>query len=85
MSYCEIKLCFTVSNLNSFKAENGEKFAKEILYWTLLTDQWPFRVSYMMEIIDDADQREASGKDAEGIDDDVSLLQIYERYAKILR
>ena len=66
---------FSLLALN--KKENRE-FAKEILCWILLTDQWPFRLSYILEIIEDADQRKQSGKYGEAIPDDASLLEIYE-------
>ena len=54
-----------------------KKFAKDMLYWILLTDQWPFRISYMLEVIEDADQRESAGKKKEAICDKTSLLDIY--------
>ena len=48
----------------------------------MLTDQWPFRMSYILEVIQDADQRYCCGKKIEEIGDDVTLLDIYEGYLK---
>ena len=65
-------------SLLALSEKESKEFAKEILYWILLTDQWPFRLSYILEIIEDADQRKKSGKYGEAIPDDASLLEIYE-------
>jgi len=57
--------------------KDNANFAKELLYWILLTDQWPFRMSYLLEVIEDSDQRADVGNKIEAIDDDTSLLEIY--------
>ena len=64
-------------NLDESIKEN-EQFATEVLYWILLTDQWPFRMSYILEVIEDADQRHAAGMSDEEISDDISLFEIYD-------
>ena len=60
--------------------EDTKALAEEIVYWILLTDQWPFRMCYMLQVIEDADQREFCKKQDEVIEDDVTLLEIFERY-----
>ena len=54
-----------------------EQFANDIVYWILLTDQWPLRMSYILQVIEDADQRAVSGRREETIDDNVYLLDVY--------
>nr|XP_002120296.1 uncharacterized protein LOC100178218 [Ciona intestinalis] len=52
--------------------------AKDIVGWVVLTDQWPYRVSYLLQVIEDADQRSNAGRRSESIDDDVTLICIYQ-------
>ena len=39
-------------------------YADDIVYWIVLTDQWPFRMSYILVIIESDDHQ----KNAERID-----------------
>ena len=50
-----------------------KEFEKEILYWIVLTDQWPFQMSYILFLIEEADQKQNAK-----INDGVSLCDIYE-------
>ena len=69
--------CFFLSTKTEMLEKENEEFAKDMLYWILLTDQWPFRISYILEVIEDADQRKSAGKEKEAIGDDVPLLDIH--------
>jgi len=56
----------------------NEQLAKDITRWVVLTDLWPYRMSFIMQVIIDADQRQAAGRKAENILDSLTLFQIYE-------
>ena len=58
-------------------------FAENLVCWIILTDQWPYRISFILQIIEDADQRYLAGKKDQAIHEDMSLLEIY-RYVKFL-
>uniref|UniRef100_H2YLV4 Uncharacterized protein n=1 Tax=Ciona savignyi TaxID=51511 RepID=H2YLV4_CIOSA len=54
------------------------KDARDVVGWVVLTDQWPYRVSYLLQVIEDADQRSNAGRRSETIADDVTLMTIYQ-------
>nr|CAB3262168.1 uncharacterized protein LOC100178218 [Phallusia mammillata] len=55
-----------------------EEGARDLVRWVVLTDQWPYRMSYLLQVIEDADQRSNSGRRSEVILDQQTLLDIYE-------
>lgn len=52
--------------------------ASNLVHWIVLTDQWPFRTSFILQIIEDADQREKAGIEKEALPEDCSILEIFE-------
>jgi len=55
-------------------------FAENLVCWIILTDQWPYRISFILQIIEDADQRYLAGKKDQAIHEDMSLLEIYRKH-----
>jgi len=60
------------------------EFAEKLVCWIILTDQWPYRVSFILQIIEDADQRSMAGQKSQKIDDHTSLLKIFENHVRPL-
>ena len=58
--------------------ERTKLFAENLVCWIILTDQWPYRISFILQIIEDADQRYLAGKKDQYINEDISLLAIYQ-------
>ncbi|XP_078492068.1 uncharacterized protein LOC100180590 [Ciona intestinalis] len=58
----------------------NKSFAQDMVFWIVLTDQWPYRVSYLLQVIEDADQRSNAGRRSEAIEDNMPLLDIYEKH-----
>ena len=63
----------------SLHVTGKDGFVRDILYWIILTDQWPFRMSYILVIIENADHRKSAGRINEAIEDDVSLFDIFKK------
>lgn len=60
--------------------EKNKLFAENLVCWIILTDQWPYRISFILQIIEDADQRYLAGKKDQEISEDISLLEIYQKH-----
>ena len=52
-------------------------FAEDLVIMIVITEQWPYRSSYILQVIDDANQREESGLKNECIKAKTSILEIY--------
>jgi len=55
-------------------------FAEDLVCWIILTDQWPYRISFILQIIEDADQRYLAGKKDQAIHEDMPLFEIYRKH-----
>ncbi|CAK8684873.1 unnamed protein product [Clavelina lepadiformis] len=51
--------------------------AQDVVLWVILADQWPYRTSYLLQVIEDADQRTAAGRRSQQIVDSTPLADIY--------
>ncbi|XP_076810763.1 uncharacterized protein LOC143453352 isoform X2 [Clavelina lepadiformis] len=51
--------------------------AQDVVLWVILADQWPYRTSYLLQVIEDADQRTAAGRRSQQIIDSTPLIDIY--------
>ncbi|XP_077968890.1 uncharacterized protein LOC120344859 isoform X1 [Styela clava] len=56
--------------------------AEDLVRWIVLTDQWPYRVSYILQVIDDSDQRRMAKMTNRKIELDAKLSDIYENYVE---
>ena len=43
----------------------------------VMTEQWPYKLSYILQVIDDANQRYIGGLKDQKIDDRKSIFDIY--------
>lgn len=59
-------------------AERTGSLAADIVRWVILTDQWPYRTSYILQVIEDASQRYNAGLLDERIPDYWTILEIWE-------
>jgi len=51
-----------------------DKLAWNLVHWIVLTEQWPYRMSYILQVIEDADQRAAGARNGEKIPDSISRV-----------
>ncbi|XP_039260381.2 uncharacterized protein LOC120336713 [Styela clava] len=52
--------------------------AEDLVRWIVLADQWPYRTSYILQVIEDADQRGSAGIEQEKIPDDWTIFEIFQ-------
>ncbi|XP_076817265.1 uncharacterized protein LOC143462849 isoform X2 [Clavelina lepadiformis] len=64
---------------SDLKDDLCKQLARDFVLWVILTDQWPFRISYLLQVIEDTDQRFIHER-CEQIADDAPLLDIYKCY-----
>jgi len=52
---------------------------KDLVRWIVLTDQWPYRTAYIVQVIEDANQRQLFNP-RERISEESSLYHLYRYY-----
>lgn len=52
--------------------------AEDLIKWIVAADQWPYRISYILQVVEDLDNRYKAGISETIIDEACTLFEIYE-------
>ena len=70
--YCSVPL----------KSERTDRFLRQLIWWIVLCEQWPVRISMLLQILEDDDQLR-SGEESK-LREDMPILHFYQHYVEPL-